>query len=59
MGYTKNGIRLIGHDRYNSLLLYNLGCNGVGILPSIFGGKKIALFLKNEVHKKSVFDPYI
>jgi hypothetical protein len=59
MGYTKNKIRLIGHDKYNPILMYNLGCNGIGILPSIFGGKKIALFLNNQVHKKSIFDPYI
>ncbi|HSW88397.1 MAG TPA: FAD-binding oxidoreductase [Candidatus Saccharimonadales bacterium] len=59
MGYTKNGIRLIGPDKYNPVLLYNLGCNGVGILPSIFGGKKIAQFLNNQVYTKSIFDPYI
>ncbi|HXH26894.1 MAG TPA: FAD-binding oxidoreductase [Candidatus Acidoferrum sp.] len=57
MGYTNNGLRIIGPDTHNPNLLYNLGCNGVGILPSIFGGKKIALFLNGRVHKKSIFDP--
>lgn len=59
MGYTRNGIRLIGPDKYNPILMYNLGCNGVGILPSIYGGKKIAQFLNNQIYKKSIFDPYI
>ncbi|HXK40175.1 MAG TPA: FAD-binding oxidoreductase, partial [Candidatus Paceibacterota bacterium] len=36
MGYTKNLVRLVGPDPRNPLLLYNLGCNGVGILPSAF-----------------------
>jgi glycine/D-amino acid oxidase-like deaminating enzyme len=42
MGYTKNGIRLIGTEPKNPVLMYNLGCNGVGILPSVYGGKRIA-----------------
>ena len=41
MGYTTNGIR-IGPRPQNEVLLYRLGCNGVGILPSIMGGRKIA-----------------
>jgi len=59
MGYTKKGLRLIGPDIHNKVLMYNLGCNGVGILPAIFGGKKIALFVNDNVHKKSIFDPNI
>lgn len=58
MGYTKKGLRLIGPEKHNPVLMYNLGCNGVGILPSIYGGKKIALFFNNQVHKSSIFDPY-
>jgi glycine/D-amino acid oxidase-like deaminating enzyme len=58
MGYTKNGIRIIGPDRNNPILLYNLGCNGVGILPSIYGGKKISAYIQNNVRKKSIFDPF-
>lgn len=57
MGYTPNGVRCIGPEPENSVLLYNLGCNGIGILPSIYGGKKISQFLNNEVHEKSIFDP--
>ncbi len=57
MGYTPNGIRRIGPEPCNEVLLYNLGCNGVGILPSIFGGKRIAQYLNNEKVEPSIFDP--
>lgn len=57
MGYTPNGVRCIGPEPINPTLLYNLGCNGVGILPSIYGGKKIALFLNSQVKEPSIFDP--
>jgi len=56
MGYTQNGIRLIGPEPKNKTLLYNLGCNGVGILPSVYGGKRISeIFLKEKL-EKSIFD---
>jgi glycine/D-amino acid oxidase-like deaminating enzyme len=57
MGYTKNGIRLIGSEPCNPVLLYNLGCNGIGILPSVYGGKKIASILAGKKQKPSIFDP--
>jgi glycine/D-amino acid oxidase-like deaminating enzyme/heat shock protein HslJ len=56
MGYTKNGIRLIGPEPKNPLLMYNLGCNGIGILPSIYGGKRIAEYLSQKKVSKSIFD---
>lgn len=57
MGYTPNRVRLIGPEPCNPVLLYNLGCNGVGILPSIYGGKRIADILA-EIHlEPSIFDP--
>ncbi len=58
MGYTPNGIRRIGPEPCNEVLLYNLGCNGIGILPSIFGGKRIAQFLKGDKVAPSIFDPH-
>jgi len=58
MGYTPNGIRRIGFEPCNPILLYNLGCNGVGILPSIFGGKRISRLLNNEQVEQSIFDPH-
>lgn len=56
MGYTRNGVRLIGFEPCNQRLLYNLGCNGVGILPSIYGGFRISRLLKGEVLPPSMFD---
>lgn len=57
MGYTRNLMRLIGKEPCNKNLMYNLGCNGVGILPSIYGGKRIAQIIRGDSLKKSVFDP--
>lgn len=57
MGYTPGGLRRIGAEPCNPVLLYNLGCNGVGILPSIYGGKRIARILAGEVLETSIFDP--
>ena len=55
--YTPGGIRLIGPDPKNVNLLYNLGCNGVGIIPSIYGGMKISRILAGEEFPPSIFDP--
>jgi glycine/D-amino acid oxidase-like deaminating enzyme len=56
MGYTKNGMRLIGPEPKNPVLLYNLGCNGIGILPSLHGGRTVARHLAGEQVPPSVFD---
>ncbi len=57
MGYTNTGVRLIGPEPRNRNLLYNLGCNGVGILPSIYGGNRIARFIQRGKLAPSIFDP--
>lgn len=57
MGYTPNGVRLIGAEPKNPLLMYNLGCNGVGILPSVFGADRIARLINGEKLPPSMFDP--
>lgn len=57
MGYTRNRVRLVGHEPLNPTLLYNLGCNGVGLLPSIMGGERIAKLLNGEKLAPSLFDP--
>jgi len=59
MGYTKSGLRCVGVEPLNTTLLYNLGCNGVGILPSIYGARKIAMHLAGETVKESIFDPEV
>lgn len=56
MGYTKNRVRLIGPEPKNPVLLYNLGCNGVGILPSVYGGKQLVEYLENRVVERTMFD---
>ncbi len=57
MGYTTSGLRLVGPEPENPILLYNLGCNGIGILTSIYGGKKIADHLSGKKVPPSIFDP--
>ena len=57
MGYTPNGIRRVGPEPCNPVLLYNLGCNGVGILPSVFGSLRISKFLNGENVEQTIFDP--
>ena len=57
MGYNDCGIRVVGaHPRHPSLL-YNVGCNGVGFLPSIFGGQRVSQLLAGLRLPPSVFDP--
>lgn len=57
MGYTTSGVRLIGPEPLNPVLMYNLGCNGVGILPSIYGGKRISEIVAGKEIEPSIFDP--
>jgi glycine/D-amino acid oxidase-like deaminating enzyme len=57
MGYTPNYIRRIGFEPKNKVLLYNLGCNGVGMLPSIYGAKRITQLLMGQDLPPSIFDP--
>jgi hypothetical protein len=47
---------MIGSDPAYSQLLYNLGCNGVGILPSLCGAKKISDILLGKPMQPSMFD---
>jgi glycine/D-amino acid oxidase-like deaminating enzyme len=57
MGYTKSRVRLIGFEPANPVLMYNLGCNGVGFLPSIFGGFRVANLLSAADTDPMIFDP--
>lgn len=57
MGYTKSGVRMVGREPLEPRLMYNLGCNGVGILPSIMGARKIARHINHEVVEETIFDP--
>lgn len=57
MGYTPTGIRVVGEEPKNKVLMYNLGCNGVGILTSIYGGKRVSDILAKKKLPPSIFDP--
>ena len=57
MGYMDGRVRVIGEHPGRPALLYNLGCNGVGFLPSIHGGRQIARILSGERLPPSIFDP--
>ena len=57
MGYMDGRVRVIGPHPGHPELLYNLGCNGVGFLPSIHGGRQIARLLAGERLPPSIFDP--
>jgi len=56
MGYTDNGLRMVGFEKKNKLLMYNLGCNGVGLLPAIWSSTRIVALLKGDT-SESLFDP--
>ncbi len=57
MGYTTSGVRLVGREPLDPRLLYNLGCNGIGIMPSIMGALKIAKHINGEAMETTIFDP--
>jgi glycine/D-amino acid oxidase-like deaminating enzyme len=57
MGYARDGVRVVGADPRHSALLYNLGCNGVGLLPSLAGGARVARLLAGAALAPSLFDP--
>jgi glycine/D-amino acid oxidase-like deaminating enzyme len=57
MGYMDGRVRVIGAHPGRPALLYNLGCNGVGFLPSIHGGRQVARILSGEQLPPSIFDP--
>jgi glycine/D-amino acid oxidase-like deaminating enzyme len=57
MGYNRSRLRVVGAHPRHERLLYNLGCNGVGFLASISGGRSVARRLAGERMATSVFDP--
>jgi glycine/D-amino acid oxidase-like deaminating enzyme len=57
MGYTSSQVRLIGPRPGAPALLYNLGCNGVGFLLSVYGGERIGRHLAGRPPAPNIFDP--
>ena len=45
MGYTANDIRWVHEDKSIRHLYYNLGCNGIGIMPSVAAAKRVVALL--------------
>jgi len=48
---------VIGAHPRHPRLLYNLGCNGVGFLPSTYGRRQIARLMQGERLAHTIFDP--
>jgi glycine/D-amino acid oxidase-like deaminating enzyme len=57
MGYNEGRTRVVGPHPEHPALIYNLGCNGIGFLPSIYGGQRIARHVSGDVLEPSIFDP--
>jgi len=57
MGYSPGGVRVVGSHPSHPRLLYNLGCNGVGFLPSISGAERVGRLLAGEELPPSALDP--
>ena len=57
MGYNDVGTRVVGAHPQHPSLLYNLGCNGVGFLPSVYGGHRLGQLLAGAQLPPSIFDP--
>ena len=57
MGYSPGMVRVIGAHPRHPALLYNLGCNGIGFLPSVCAGERVARLLGGERFAPSIFDP--
>jgi glycine/D-amino acid oxidase-like deaminating enzyme len=57
MGYTRSGLRLVGPEPKHTRLVYNLGCNGIGLLPSLIAAKRLGDMFSGVPLEKSVFDP--
>jgi glycine/D-amino acid oxidase-like deaminating enzyme len=56
MGYTQSRLRLVGPDPREQRLIYNIGCNGVGILPAVISAPRIADMLNGNHVEPSIFD---
>jgi glycine/D-amino acid oxidase-like deaminating enzyme len=57
MGYTDSGVWVAGQDPRIEPLHYNLGCNGIGLLPAVAGAVQIARLIRGEDNVPSMFDP--
>lgn len=56
MGYTRNRVRWVGSDHVSTSLYWNVGCNGIGLLPAFSAGHRIARLLRGDALPPSMFD---
>lgn len=56
MGYTKSRLRMVGADPREPRLIYNIGCNGVGILPAVVSAPRIFDIVMGNTLSPSIFD---
>ncbi len=57
MGYSKNHTRIVGADPRHPALLYNLACNGIGILSSLNGAQRIPNIILGAERAPAIYDP--
>lgn len=55
MGYTANDLRWVHADQSIPHLYYNLGCNGIGIMPSVSAAKRIVALITNQPQEPALF----
>lgn len=48
MGYTPNGMRVLGRHPDESRIFFNVGCNGIGLLQSVMSAHALVGEWKNE-----------
>ncbi len=56
MGYTDKMLRIVDRHRTNLNVFINIGCNGIGIIPAIYSGRKIAKLVNNETVVEDIFE---
>lgn len=56
MAYTKNSMRIVGARKEHPKIIFNIGCNGIGIIPAFFSGDKVARLINGEKFERSLFD---
>lgn len=59
MWYTTNRLRCVWPEPRNPVLLYNLWCNGVGLVSSVYGWSLIAQYIRGDEVQKTAFEPII
>jgi len=56
MGYTNSRNRKLGEFPKGSGLIYNIGCNGIGIMPAIASGKLIGEYFQNGRFEDTIWN---